>query len=127
MRSLVNIRQIFAVALFVAAAGLVSAADAAAGADAKAAAAAAKEKARSGSGSNLQSLIEKISSQREQLIADHDLLAKQLKDAKENERKKIMDRMHEQKKAFEEAQSALHKQIRDEQRRQRQDAGPGRR
>jgi hypothetical protein len=42
-----------------------------------------------------------------------------LKDATEEKRREIYEKMNEQKKAFEAAQSALHKRIRDEQRAQR--------
>ena len=75
---------------------------------------------------DLQKLLEQINSQRERMISDHDALAKQLKDATDEQRKAIMEKMQEQKKAFEAAQSNLHKQIRDEQRRQRQNSAPKR-
>jgi biopolymer transport protein ExbB/TolQ len=71
----------------------------------------------------LQKLVEQVSAQREKMIADHDALARQLKQATEEQRKAILAQMHEQKKEFEAAQSALHKQIRDEQRRLRQTIG----
>lgn len=87
---------------------------------------AAKESVRSTSG-NLQKLIAEINSQRDRMIADHEALAKKLKDATETERKEIMERMGEQKKSFEAAQSVLHKSIRDEQRQLRKDAASGRR
>jgi hypothetical protein len=89
----------------------------------------AREKADAVRSSNesLQKLIERVSSQREKMIADHEALAKQLKDATEGKRKEILSQMQEQKRSFEAAQSALHKQIRDEQRRMRQSAASGNR
>ena len=86
---------------------------------------AAKEKSREGTltAAEIQKLVEQVNAQREKMIADHDALARQLKVATDENRKAILDQMHEQKKAFEEAQSELHKQIRDEQRRLRQSAG----
>ena len=60
------------------------------------------------------------------MIAEYEALAKQLKDATEAQKKVILEKMQERKKAFEEAQNALHKQIRDEQRRQRQNTAPKR-
>ncbi len=69
---------------------------------------------------------EQANAQRDKMIAEYETLAKQLKDATEEQKKAILAKMEERKKAFEEAQSALHKQIRDEQRRQRQNAVPRR-
>lgn len=91
--------------------------------------AAAKEPARSAAAAatDVQKLMSQINVQRDKMIADHEALAKQLKEATDEQRKVIMEKMHEQKKAFEAVQSALHRQIRDEQRRQRQSATPGRR
>ena len=79
------------------------------------------------SAAEVQKAMSQIDEQRRKMIADHEALAKQLKEATDEQRKLIMEKMREQKKAFEAAQSALHKQIRDEQRRQRQGATPGRR
>jgi hypothetical protein len=81
---------------------------------------------RTVAGTSVQKLMEQASSQRERMIAEHEALAKQLREATEEQRKAILDKMQEQKKAFEAAQSALHKQIREEQRRQRQSAAPRR-
>lgn len=93
-----------------------------------AAADAAKEKAKSaGAAADVQKLVQQLSAQRDSMIAEHEVLAKQLKDATEVQRKAILEKMAAQKKAFEEATSALHRQIRDEQRRQRQNAAPGKR
>lgn len=91
--------------------------------------AAVREKAQTAraTSADLQKLVQQIGSQREKMIADHEALAKQLKDATDEQRKAIMEKMQEQKKAFEAAQSALHKQIRDEQRRLRQAGVPGKR
>lgn len=73
----------------------------------------------------MQKLMQQVSAQRERMIADHEALAKQLKDATDERRKQIFNEMQAQKKEFEAAQSALHKMIRDEQRRQRLSAAPG--
>jgi biopolymer transport protein ExbB/TolQ len=88
------------------------------------AATAAREAAKKGTATvDLQKLVEQVTAQREKMIADHDALARQLKQATDEQRKAILAQMHEQKKEFEAAQSALHKQIRDEQRRLRQNIG----
>ncbi len=67
----------------------------------------------------MQALIKELNQRRELLIADHDALAKRLKEATEEEKKAIKEKMEAHMKAFETQQKALHKQIRDEQRRQR--------
>jgi len=67
----------------------------------------------------LQKLVEQSNQQRDRMIAEHESLARQLKDATEEKRREIYEKMSEQKKAFEAAQSALHKRIREEQRAQR--------
>lgn len=67
----------------------------------------------------LAKLVDLSNQQRDRMIAEHDALARQLKDATEEKRKEIFEKMSEQKKAFEAAQSALHKRIREEQRAQR--------
>lgn len=87
------------------------------------AAAAARDSAKKAAGSELEKLVEQVSAQREKMIADHDALARQLKVATDDKRNAILEQMREQKKAFEAAQSALHKQIRDEQRKLRQNLG----
>jgi hypothetical protein len=69
--------------------------------------------------SELAKLVDLSNQQRDRMIAEHDALARQLKDATEEKRKEIYEKMSEQKKAFEAAQSALHKRIREEQRAQR--------
>lgn len=112
--------RLFAVALFAVGIG-VSSAQAAessgkAGADAKAA---AKERAKGSAATSMQALIKELNQRRELLIADHDALAKRLKEATEEEKKAIKEKMEAHMKAFETQQKALHKQIRDEQRRQR--------
>jgi hypothetical protein len=87
--------------------------------------AAAKEKAKKSAAStgDLKKLIDQLSAQRDTLIADHEALVKQLKDATEEKKKEIIDKIEAQKKSFEEVTNALHKQIRDEQRKQRAGAG----
>ena len=86
-----------------------------------------KAKASAATAADMQKLVQQLGVQRDSMIAEHEALAKQLKDATEAKRKEILEKMAAQKKAFEEATSALHKQIRDEQRRQRQNAAPGKR
>ena len=68
----------------------------------------------------MQRLLAQVKSQRDQMISAHESLARELREASEEQRKAILERMQEQKREFEAAQSALHKQIREEQRRQRQ-------
>ena len=92
-------------------------------------AAAAKEKSRKGpmSPAEIRKLFEELSKQRDVMIADYEALAKQMRTATEEQKKQIREKMEAQKKAFEEATNALHKQIRDEQRKQRQNAAPPKR
>lgn len=132
MRFTPRVSHLLAAAAFVAG-GLVCQAQ---GDDAKAraaqearnAAAAAKERAKSGpGGGSLQDLVRQLREDREKMITSHDEMAKKLKNATEQEKKSIKEKMERQMKAFEEQQASLHKQIRDEQRRQRQEAVPGRR
>ena len=68
----------------------------------------------------MQRLLDQVKSQRDRMISAHESLARELREAGEEQRKAILERMQEQKREFEAAQSALHKQIREEQRRQRQ-------
>jgi hypothetical protein len=89
------------------------------------AAAANKEKARKGTApsKDVKKLVEQLSTERDTLIADHAELVKQLKDATEERKKEIIAKIEAQKKAFEEVTSALHKEIRDEQRKHRATSG----
>ena len=89
--------------------------------------AAEKGKSAAVAAADIQKLVQQLGAQRDSMINEHEALAKQLKDATDAQKKGILEKMAEQKKAFEEATSALHKQIRDEQRRQRQSAAPGKR
>jgi transcriptional regulator of NAD metabolism len=81
----------------------------------------AKEKARKTvtSAADLKKLIDEAGKQRDAMIADYETLKKQLAAATEEEKQAIRDKMEERKKAFDEMTNALHKQIRDEQRKQR--------
>jgi hypothetical protein len=92
--------------------------------DAKAVAPNARERSKRGatSAADLQKLFEQASKQRDALIADYDALARQLKDATEEQKKVLKEKMEEQKKAFDEAMSSLNRQLRDEQRKQRAEA-----
>jgi len=121
---------LIAIALFALSAGVgsVQGAEGGISPDAKTAAA-AREKTKKGapSISDIRKLHEEISKQRDLMIADFDVLAKQMKDATEEQKKEIKEKMEAQKKAFEEKTNALHKQIREEQRKQRQNAAPAKR
>jgi len=77
--------------------------------------------------SDIRKLHEEVSKQRDVMIADFEVLAKQMKDATEDQKKQIKEKMEAQKKAFDAVTTALHKQIRDEQRKQRQNAAPAKR
>jgi Skp family chaperone for outer membrane proteins len=88
---------------------------------------AAKERARKASPAELRKLFEEVNKQRDTMIADFEALAKQMKDASEEKKKEIREKLEQQKKNFEEVSNALMKQIRDEQRKQRQSAVPGKR
>ena len=70
----------------------------------------------------LRKLLEEAGKQRDQLISDYETLRKQLAEATEEQKQAIRQKMEERKKAFEEMTIALHKQIRDEQRKQRRAA-----
>ena len=94
---------------------------------AKAAAEAAKSQSRMApTAGGLQDLLRQLQQNRDALIADHDALAKRLKTATDAEKKAIKEKMEAQMKQFDAQQAAIHKQIRDEQRRQRQNAAPKR-
>jgi len=122
---------LIAVALLALSAGVsgVRAAEAPTAAEVKAVAAASRDKAKKGapSMSELRKLHEEISKQRDLMIADFEVLAKQMKDATEEQKKQIKEKMEAQKKAFEEKTQALHKQMREEQRKQRENAVSGKR
>jgi len=82
---------------------------------------AAKEKAKKSvtTAADLKKLLDEAGKQRDALIADYETLRKELADATEERKQAIRQKMEERKKAFEEMTVALHKQIRDEQRKQR--------
>lgn len=82
---------------------------------------AAKEKAKKSvtTAADLKKLLDEAGKQRDALIADYETLRKELADATEEKKQAIRQKMEERKKAFEEMTIALHKQIRDEQRKQR--------
>lgn len=81
----------------------------------------AKEKAKKPvtTAADLRKLLDEAGKQRDALIADYETLRKELADATEEKKQAIRQKMEERKKAFEEMTIALHKQIRDEQRKQR--------
>lgn len=104
-------------------AGVVRGAESTASVDAKkSAAAAAKERAKK-SPAELKKLLEEVSKERDVMIAEFDALAKQMKDASEEKKKEIREKLEAQSRKFEEVSNALLKLIRDEQRKQRQNAG----
>jgi hypothetical protein len=129
--SKVTTSRLIAVALFALSVGMCGgrAAEAPKAAEVKEVAAANREKAKKGapSMSELRKLHEEISRQRDLMIADFEVLAKQMKDATEEQKKQIKEKMEAQKKAFEERTQALHKQMREEQRKQRENAVSGKR
>jgi NAD(P)H-flavin reductase len=106
--------------------GAIRGADAAKAADQKSAVAPVKDKDRAKkggtSGSDIRKLHEELSKERDIMIADFDALMKQMKDATEEQKKQIKEKMEAQKKAFEVVTNALHKRIREEQRKERQNA-----
>jgi hypothetical protein len=91
-----------------------------------AAAAAAKDAAKKSAATGVADMIRQLGAQRDTMIADHEALARQLKDATDAQKKAIMEKMEERKRAYEEAASALHRQIVEERRRERQGAAPRR-
>lgn len=103
---------------------LVAAVGPARGADGDAATGAAKERGKKASPSDLRKLHEEVSRQRDAMIAEFDTLAKQMKDANEEKKKEIREKLEAHKKKFEEVTNALMKQIRDEQRKQRANTAP---
>jgi len=82
---------------------------------------AARERAKKGAttAADLKKLLDEAGKQRDALIADYETLRKELAAATEEQKQAIRQKMEERKKAFEEMTIALHKQIRDEQRKQR--------
>ena len=129
--STVTAYRLIAVALLALSVGVggVRAAETPTAAEVKAVAAASRDKAKKGapSMSELRKLHEEISKQRDLMIADFEVLAKQMKDATEEQKKQIKEKMEAQKKAFEEKTQALHKQMGEEQRKQRENAVSGKR
>lgn len=125
--------RLLAVALLALSAGVgaVRGADTAKTTDSKSAVAAVKDKDRAKKGgasaADIRKLHEELSKQRDIMIADFDALAKQMKDATEEQKKQIKEKMEAQKKAFEVVTNALHRQIREEQRKERQNAAPAKR
>lgn len=82
----------------------------------------AKEAAKSTSTDPRKSAREQIDAAAAKMVAEHQALAKQLKDASEAQRKEILAKLEEQKKNFQETMDALHKRVREEDRKRRQEA-----
>lgn len=81
-----------------------------------------------GTSADLQKLIDQFNTKRDTILADREALLNQLKNATEEQKKAILEKMQAQQKDLVEAQRALGKQIRDEMRKLRQTSpGPGRR
>lgn len=114
MSPFLTLRRLSLIALLAIGAGAGFAADAPA--DAKSA---MNDRKRILSTSDLKKAMEEASKQRDQYIAEYEALAKQLKAATDAEKQQIREKMEAQKKQFEEVTSALHKTIRDEQRKLR--------
>ncbi len=117
MNSSLRLRHVFTAALL-AVVGSVGAAESGAAKDA------AKVSASDSRKANIDQ-IKKATT--DKMVAEHEALAKQLKDASEAQRKEIIAKMAELKKNFEETLNALHKQLREDERKRRQNAAPGRR
>jgi len=109
-----NVSRILAAALCAVVLGL-------GGAQGAESASAAREKAKKGAATaaDLKKLLDEAGKQRDALIADYESLRKELVAATDEQKQAIRQKMEERKKAFEEMTIALHKQIRDEQRKQR--------
>ena len=84
--------------------------------DSKTAAAETKAKATADS----EKLTEKVKAQRENMLKEYGALQAQLKDATDEKRKEILQKLEEKQKAFAEANAALAKQIQEDIRRRRQ-------
>ena len=108
--------RLVAIALFAMGASLCSAQTA--GKDAKAA------DVKSKAAADAQKLTEQANAQRATMISETENLVKQLKDATDEQRKAILAKLEEKQKAFAEAQAAMHKQMKVDMRRQRQNAAP---
>lgn len=78
---------------------------------------------------DLQKLIEQFKSRRDAVLADRQALLNQLKNATEDQKRAILEKMRTRQKDLIDEERALGKQIRDEMRRLRDTvpaAGPGR-
>lgn len=74
---------------------------------------------------DLQKLIDQFNKRRETMLADRDALVAQLKNATDEQRKAILEKMQALQKDQLDAQRALAEQIRDEMRKLRRTSGPG--
>ena len=86
--------------------------------------------AATASSPDLQKLIEQFKSRRDAMLADRQALLNQLKNATEDQKHAILEKMRARQKDLIDEERALGKQIRDEMRRLRDTvptAGPGRR
>ena len=84
--------------------------------DSKTAAAETKAKATADS----EKLTEKVKAQRENMLKEYGALQAQLKDATDEKRKEILQKLEEKQKAFAEANATLAKQIQEDIRKRRQ-------
>ena len=102
-------------------AGFAVAGVAAASAEDKASA--ATEKAKVSSAAEVDKAKEQLKKQSEAMLSERQKLIEQLKGASEEQRKSILEKLHQQQKDFIEAVRELGKQQRDEQRRLRESSG----
>ncbi|MBL9190365.1 MAG: hypothetical protein JNK23_22995 [Opitutaceae bacterium] len=88
-----------------------------------------RDAAKAAAADSRKAAQEQINAERRKMVSDYEALAKQLKDATEAQRKEIIAKLEEQKKNFQETMDALHKAMREDDRKRRQNAvsGPGKR
>lgn len=116
-----QLRRIAGIALCAMAVGVAGAQEKSASAEAKKAPAADKANAAKGqTKEGIERAKAQANEQRDKFLKEFETLQKQLKTATEAQRKEIMERIKAQRSEFERANSELQKQIRDEQRRQRE-------
>ena len=117
MNFLPAFRRIIAAAVFAVAGGVGAA---------ESGAAAAKDSAKASATDTRKATLEQIKAKSDKMVAEHEALRKQLKDATDAQRKEIIAKLEEQKKNFEESINALHKALREDERKRRQNAAPRR-
>lgn len=114
-------RRALAIAFFAIGMGLSvgQAAETPAKDDAKSAARENAKKAAASSGEQKKAIEEAVKKERDITLAEYEKLKKQYSEASEEQKKQIREKIEEKVKALEEVTAAYHKQLRDEQRKQR--------